>query len=93
MGMNIAFSPEEADFSKINSQNDLYISMVKQKAYIDVNEKGTEAAAVTVVGIELTAIPDNKYFTVNRPFLFVIKEKVTNAIIFIGKVMTPEYQD
>jgi len=93
MGMSIAFSPEEADFSKINSQNDLYISMVKQKAYIDVNEKGTEAAAVTVVGIELTAIPDNKYFTVNRPFLFVIKEKKTKAIIFIGIVNTPEYQD
>jgi serine protease inhibitor len=93
MGMGIAFIPGEANFSKINPGNDIFISMVKQKAYIDVNEKGTEAAAATVVEMELTAIPDKKYFTVNRPFMFVIKEKDTNAIIFIGRVMKPEYED
>ena len=92
MGMGVAFEPGVADFSKINADNQLFISMVKQQAYIDVNEKGTEAAAVTVVEVSLTAMPDNrKYFTVNRPFIFVIKEKDTNSIIFIGRVMKPEY--
>jgi serine protease inhibitor len=68
--------------------------MVKQQAYIDVNEEGTEAAAVTVVEMELTAMPDDLiYFTVNRPFLFVIKEKDTNSIIFIGRVMKPGYKE
>ena len=93
MGMGIAFIPGEANFSKINPDQDIFISMVKQKAYIDVNEKGTEAAAATVVEMELTAIPDKKYFTVNRPFMFVIKEKDTNVIIFIGRVMRPEYKE
>jgi serine protease inhibitor len=93
MGMGVAFNPDEANFSKINPDQDIFISMVKQKAYIDVNEKGTEAAAATVVQMELTAIPDKKYFIVNRPFMFVIKEKDTNAIIFIGRVMKPEYNE
>ncbi len=90
MGMGVAFDPDEADFSKINPTQQIFISMVKQQAYIDVNEEGTESAAVTVVEMELTAVPgDLIYFTVNRPFLFVIKEKDTNSIIFIGRVMKP----
>jgi serine protease inhibitor len=93
MGMGVAFIPGVANFSKINPANDIYISMVKQKAYIDVNEKGTEAAAATVVQMELTALPEKKYFIVNRPFMFVIKEKDTNSIIFIGRVMKPEYNE
>jgi serine protease inhibitor len=93
MGMGVAFDPGEADFSKINPDEQIFISMVKQQAYIDVNEEGTEAAAATVVEMELTAMPDGiQYFTVNRPFLFVIKEKDTNSIIFIGRVMKPRYK-
>jgi serine protease inhibitor len=94
MGMGVAFDPDEADFSKINPEQQIFISMVKQQAYIDVNEEGTEAAAATVVEMELTAMPDDLiYFTVNRPFLFVIKEKDTNSIIFIGRVMKPGYKE
>jgi serine protease inhibitor len=94
MGMGVAFDPDQADFSKINPDQQIFISMVKQQAYIDVNEEGTEAAAATVVEMELTAIPDDLiYFTVNRPFLFVIKEKDTNSIIFIGRVMEPAYKE
>ncbi len=93
MGMDIAFSPSEADFSKIIPDVGLFISMVKQKAFIDVNEQGTEAAAVTVVEISFTSEPVGKYFTVNKPFLFVIKEKKTKAILFIGRVMKPLYAD
>ncbi|OFY65692.1 MAG: hypothetical protein A2Y71_04975 [Bacteroidetes bacterium RBG_13_42_15] len=93
MGMGIAFSPGGADFTKINPDGNLFISMVKQKAYVDVNEKGTEAAAVTVVEIELTSVgEDNRiHFYVDRPFLFVIMEKQSKSIIFIGRVAKPEY--
>lgn len=91
MGMGIAFTPGGADFSKINPYNYLFISMVKQKAFIDVNEKGTEAAAATAVEISFTSMPDKKYFIANKPFLFAIKEKKTKAILFIGIVKMPEY--
>jgi serine protease inhibitor len=94
MGMGVAFSPDQADFTKINPDGNLYISMVRQKAYVDVNEKGTEAAAITVVEILLTSAgPDGKiHFTANRPFLFAIMEKESKSIIFIGKVALPEYE-
>ncbi len=96
MGMGIAFDPFGADFSKINPDNQLYISYVKHKTFIDVNEEGTEAAAVTVVGIALTSVGDGEtpyFFNVNKPFIFAIKERDTKSIIFIGKVMEPEYED
>ncbi|MBL6964466.1 MAG: serpin family protein [Bacteroidetes bacterium] len=85
MGMGIAFG-EHADFSGINTQLDLFISKIKHKAYIDVNEKGTEAAAVTSVEISFTSIAQ---FVANEPFLFLIKERNSGAILFIGKVMDP----
>jgi serpin B len=96
MGMGPAFDPYSADFSKINPDYPLFIGMVKQKTFIDVNEEGTEAAAVTIVGMYITSIgePDMPYlFQVNRPFLFAIKEKDTGAILFLGKVMEPKYED
>ncbi|MCD4790519.1 MAG: serpin family protein [Bacteroidales bacterium] len=94
LGMGIAFGPFSADFSKINPNYQLFISFVKHKTFIDVNEEGTEAAAVTIVGMEYTSVGDTPYiFTVNKPFLFAIKERDTQAIIFLGKVMEPEYDD
>ncbi len=91
MGMGIAFDPYNADFSKINPARQLYISRVIHKSFIEVNEEGTEAAAVTVVEIcETTSgVPTYITFNVNRPFLFAIREKDTNTIIFIGRVMEP----
>ena len=94
MGMNQAFVKETANFSGISGGKDLYIGYVIHKTYIDVNENGTEAAAVTAVGMFTTSVgePDlRKYFTVNRPFLFAITEKTTGAILFIGEVTNPEY--
>lgn len=94
MGMKRAFSSQVADFSGISGGKDLYIGYVIHKTYIDVNENGTEAAAVTAVGMFATSVgePDlRKYFTVNRPFLFAITEKTTGAILFIGEVTNPEY--
>ena len=95
MGLGIAFS-DSADFSGI-SDVFLKISFVVQKTYIDVNEKGTEAAAVTAIGFVTTSIdpsgPQKIFFTLNKPFVFVITEKVTNAVCFIGRVGNPEYED
>jgi serpin B len=92
LGMGIAFS-EFADFSGI-SDVALQISYVRQKACIEVNEEGTEAAAVTVVGMELTAAapdtPQKVVFRADRPFLFAIRENSTGIVLFMGKVGNPE---
>tara|TARA_R110001583_G_scaffold153027_5_gene304812 strand:+ start:351 stop:1577 length:1227 start_codon:yes stop_codon:yes gene_type:complete len=89
LGLGIAFT-ENADFSGL-SDIPTQISFVLQKTFIDVNEKGTEAAAVTVVGIETTSIDVPKQFLLDRPFLFAITEKETGSICFIGKVGMPDY--
>jgi len=94
MDMGIAFS-STADFSKINSGGGLYISRVIHKTFIEVNEEGTEAAAVTMVEMGTTSTGEETviHFYVNQPFIFAIKEKYTNTIIFMGKVMEPEFED
>jgi len=74
------------------SNSSLAVSKVLQKTYIDVNEEGTEAAAVTSIEIETTSAPSIPFVIFNRPFLFVITEKETGSICFIGKVGSPDYQ-
>jgi serpin B len=94
MGMVKAFQPETADFSKITDE-DLYISSVIHKSFIDVNENGTEAAAVTAIVFTTTSAgnePPKTYFTVNKPFVFAITENDTGAILFLGEVNMPEYE-
>ena len=94
MGMGIAFDPSQADFTGINSGGNLYIDFVKHKTFVEVNEEGTEAAAATIVGISLTGMPtDIEYMKVNRPFLFAIREKTTNTLVFMGKVAEPMVED
>jgi len=90
MGMEVAFS-NGADFTGINKGGNLKIDYVKHKTFIDVNEKGTEAAAVTVVAIVYTSVvpSQNTQFNVNRPFFYAITEKDTGAIIFMGTVKNP----
>lgn len=88
LGMNQAFT-NSADFSAM-AEKSLMISMVKQKTFIDVNEKGTEAAAVTIIGMYATSVgpapePRTVDFFADRPFLFVIRERSTGAILFIGQ--------
>ncbi len=88
MGMDIAFNPLLANFSGI-SDIPLFIGMVKQSARIQVDEKGTEAAAVTIIGFEITSIgpdPQPVPFHMDRPFLFFIKEKSTGTILFSGLI-------
>ena len=85
MGMVDAFDSQAADFSKM-TEGDLMISFVRQKTYIDVTEKGTEAAAVTGVGMEGSAGPpmDKYEFIADRPFFFLIRERSTGVILFVG---------
>jgi serine protease inhibitor len=93
MGMKDAFNPNSADFSLI-SDEDLYISEVRHKTYIDVNETGTEAAAVTSITFSTTSMgsePPTIPFLVNKPFIFAITENTTGAILFFGEVQHPEY--
>ena len=87
LGLEEAFS-SSANFSGI-SDSSLLISSVLQKTFIDVNEEGTEAAAVTSTFLAMSALP--QIFLLNRPFVFVISEKITGSICFIGKVAKPEY--
>ena len=87
LGMKDAFIPEKANFSKISKLKNLFISEVIHKTFIEVNEEGTEAAAVTSVGLGVTSV--GNYFKVDRPFLFIIYEKNTNTILFLGKVINP----
>ncbi len=94
LGMQAAFSPDAADFSgltdSLSPEHRLYISLVIHKAYVDVNEQGTEAAAATIVGMARAAAPAARpfipEFTADRPFLFSIIDRQTNNILFIGKV-------
>lgn len=87
LGMEDAFNADKADFSKMS--DGLYIGFVKQKTFIDVNESGTEAAAVTIVGMEKNSIgggtPKVINFIADRPFLFIIQENSTGAVLFIGQ--------
>ncbi|MCQ2145988.1 MAG: serpin family protein [Bacteroidales bacterium] len=91
LGMTDAFVPFLCDLSGVCDES-TYVSLIKQKTYIDVNIKGTEAAAVTVIGNELaTAGPPAKEkieFIVDRPFIFSIKEVSTGAVLFIGQKLS-----
>ncbi|MCF8323707.1 MAG: serpin family protein [Leadbetterella sp.] len=86
MGMEKAFS-DQADLSKIaKPAGKLKVGFVKQDTFVAVDEKGTEAAAVTTIGIVLTSLPVYPEFICNKPFAFLITEKTSNTIMFIGKV-------
>ncbi len=88
LGLGVAFS-DAADFSKITEETDLFISRVIHQTFIDVNEEGTEAAAATIVEMRETAAPELLRIRFNRPFIYIIKENSTGAIMFMGKVGQP----
>ena len=92
MGMVDAFAPGVADFTGISNvakTAGLFISKVKQKTYVDVNEEGTEASGVTSVEIRLTAASDHFTFRADRPFVFFIRERFSETILFAGVLLTP----
>jgi serine protease inhibitor len=90
MGMLQAFG-RSANLSKISKQNGLEVSSVKHKTFLQIDEKGTEAAGVTSIGVGVTSINPNTPPTVifDRPFLMVISEKQSNTILFMGKITNP----
>ncbi len=93
LGMKSAFIDGVADLSGMGTPSNLVISKVKHKTFVEVDEEGTEAAAVTSVEVSLTSVSPGENstipFIVNRPFLFLIQEKDTGAILFMGQVYEP----
>lgn len=89
LGMPTAFNKDKADFGGITSVADLYISDVVHEAFISVDEAGTEAAASTAVVITTTSAPQPATLTIDRPFLFLIRDNETGAALFLGSVVDP----
>ncbi len=94
LGMADAFNPSQADFSKmVKPPIQAYISEVKHKTFVEVNEEGTEAAAVTSTRVAMTAMPPRQErfsLVADRPFLCAIRDNTTGAILFIGAIYDPE---
>lgn len=88
LGMPIAFDDIKADFSGITGNTDLHISDVVHKAFVAVDEEGTEAAAATGVVMGLAALPQDS-MNVNQPFIFLIRDVKSGAILFVGRVLNP----
>jgi serpin B len=88
LGMTAAFDPSAADFTGMHtSPEQLFVDFVVQKAFVDVNEEGTEAAAATAVGVRATSA--RRDFRADRPFLFLIRDAKHGTILFMGRVHKP----
>lgn len=90
LGMQQAFVPDGADFTRMAASPiglHLYVQFVKQNTFVAVDEEGTEAAAVTVVGVGVTSLPVIPVMRVDRPWLFVLRERLTGTILFMGKIV------
>ena len=90
MGMPVAFNPLLADFSGIAGTRELFISDVIHKAFVSVDEEGTEAAAATGVIVGTISIPPNPIpVAIDKPFIFLIRDIKTGEILFVGRVLDP----
>jgi serpin B len=91
MGMTDAFG-EKADFSGIDGTRDLYISAVVHKAFVDVNEKGTEAAGATgvIVGARSAGVRRVAEFKADHPFVFLIRDRRSDSVLFLGRLANPK---
>ena len=92
MGMPTAFTWPGADFSGMDGSNNLYIGDVIHQAYVKVDEKGTEAAAATAVVAKFGSTMPRNVFRADHPFIFIIQEKETGNILFMGRVTNPTQQ-
>jgi len=89
LGMEVAFNPSLADFTRMYKDGGIYIDKVKHKSFVEVNEEGTEAAAATVVEMKLTSVGSGFTLRIDRPFIFAIRENHSGTILFIGKIVNP----
>jgi serpin B len=93
MGMTDAFAPGSADFSGMTKAEKPFLSAVVHKAFVEVDEEGTEAAAATAVAVAGTAMPveppEPKVFEADRPFLFLIRHSPTDLVLFVGRIADP----
>jgi len=91
MGMTLAFSPGQADFSGMNGSEPLFISAVVHKTFVDVNEEGTEAAGATAVVMYAGSAPPRKEveFRADHPFVFLVRDNRSGSILFLGRVFDP----
>ncbi|XP_042370910.1 serpin B6-like [Plectropomus leopardus] len=90
MGMEDAFTVGMSDFSGMSTANDLVLSKVVHKSFVEVNEEGTEAAAATAGEITNTAVTMTPMFIADQPFLFFIRHNPTNTVLFAGRYSSPE---
>lgn len=90
LGMPLPFDPWAADFSGIFGVANLFISKVIHETFLQVKEEGTEAAGATAIVIEFTSGNPKPTFSGNRPFLFLIRDKVTGSLLFMGRIAAPE---
>jgi serpin B len=89
MGMPSAFSSAKADLSGIDGTKVLFVSSIFHQALISINERGTEAAAGTGVGLTRGYGPSAPIFLADHPFMFMIQERVTGTILFLGRIINP----
>jgi serpin B len=90
MGMTRVFTPREADLSGMSSEAELFLSAVIHKAFVEVNEEGTEAAAATGIAVKATAaIREPAVFRADHPFVFLIRDNRTGSILFLGRLVNP----
>ncbi|MFB6262844.1 MAG: serpin family protein [Bradymonadaceae bacterium] len=89
LGAKAPFDPEKADFSGISDRADLHLTDVVHKARISVDEQGTEAAAASGATMGVTSLPQYQDVAVDRPFIFVIRDRETGAPLFVGRVVDP----
>lgn len=89
MGIRDLFNQNAADLSGLDGSRELFVSKVVHKAFVEVNEEGSEAAAATGVVIMLKSLPRSFNFKADHPFLFFIRENITGAVLFLGKYSRP----
>jgi serine protease inhibitor len=88
LGMVAPFVPDAADFTRMSPLGkQIFISLVKQNTFLNVDEEGTEAAAVTVVGFSVTSVGSSPVMRVDHPFLIVIHERLSGTVLFMGKIV------
>ena len=89
LGIRDVFDPNRADLSGIDGARDLYVNAVKQEVVVNVDEQGTVAAAATAGVAVSVSIPAFTAVNVDRPFVYVVRDRTTGAVLFLGRITDP----